>query len=236
MSTSQPVTLQLWSVGPKLIPFLKTACLYFVLQPDQPCLSTVCFKCLPIISLIIFIFLNGISFSKEHAFSRRILTGLIFSCFGDAFLVWPSCFILGVCMFAVAQIMYMTAFGFAPFNAKLGAFVYALSAMIIYTLMPGLDGVLRVGVPVYTLLIGTMSWRAVARIQVFKKPWTWTKFCGGLGSILFVISDTLLGFHHFHGPVPFAQYSIMSTYYVGQLGITLSTVDTIDNKISVAKR
>ncbi|KYQ52307.1 hypothetical protein ALC60_08573 [Trachymyrmex zeteki] len=35
--------------------------------------------------------------------------------------------------------------------------------------------------------------------------WTWTKLCSCIGSICFVISDTLLGFHYFHSPLPYSQ-------------------------------
>ncbi|CAD1475832.1 unnamed protein product, partial [Heterotrigona itama] len=54
--------------------------------------------------------------------------------------------------------------------------------------------------------------------------WTWTKLCSCIGSICFLISDTLLGFHYFHTPLPYSQVSIMLTYYAAQLGIALSAV------------
>jgi len=63
-------------------------------------------------------------FFCRYAFSRRILTGLVFSCIGDALLVWPNCFTAGMCMFAMAQIMYIIAFGFEPLNLKLGTILY----------------------------------------------------------------------------------------------------------------
>lgn len=34
--------------------------------------------------------------------------------------------------------------------------------------MPGLNGVLVIGVPIYTTLLGTMSWRAISRVVFFK--------------------------------------------------------------------
>ncbi|XP_012523541.1 lysoplasmalogenase-like protein TMEM86A [Monomorium pharaonis] len=225
MSSPTQVIKSIW---PKLVPFFKSVCVYFVLLPEQPSLLTACFKCLPIISLIIFVLFNGISLSK-YAFSRTILTGLVFSCIGDALLVWPNCFTAGMCMFAVAQIMYILAFGFKPLNLTLGALLYMSCAIVIYILMAGLDGVLVIGVPIYTILVTTMAWRAIARVQFFEELWTWTKLCSCIGGICFLISDTLLGFHNFHNPLPYAQVSIMLTYYAAQLGITLSTVDSKNN-------
>ncbi|XP_071874066.1 lysoplasmalogenase TMEM86A isoform X3 [Bombus fervidus] len=216
------------SVGPKLVPFFKSVSVYFILLAEQPSLLTACFKCLPIISLIVFVLLHGISLSQEYRFSRRILTGLIFSCIGDALLVWPSCFTPGMCMFALAQIMYISAFGFIPLNIMLGTILYALCSLVIYALMPGLNGILVFGVPVYTVLLTTMAWRAISRVQFYKvqrkELWTWTKLCSCIGSICFLISDTLLGFHYFHTPLPYSQVSIMLTYYAAQLGIALSAV------------
>ncbi|CAK9826990.1 Lysoplasmalogenase-like protein TMEM86A [Anthophora retusa] len=212
------------SVGPKLVPFFKSVSVYFILLAEQPSLLTACFKCLPIISLIVFVLLHGISLSQEYTFSRRILTGLIFSCIGDALLVWPNCFIAGMSMFALAQIMYISAFGFIPLNIMLGTILYAMCSLVIYTLMPGLNGILVIGVPVYTVLLTTMAWRAISRVQFYKELWTWTKLCSCIGSICFVISDTLLGFHYFHNPLPYSQVSIMLTYYAAQLGIALSAV------------
>ncbi|XP_043603266.1 lysoplasmalogenase-like protein TMEM86A isoform X1 [Bombus pyrosoma] len=216
------------SVGPKLVPFFKSVSVYFILLAEQPSLLTACFKCLPIISLIVFVLLHGISLSQEYRFSRRILTGLIFSCIGDALLVWPSCFTPGMCMFALAQIMYISAFGFIPLNIMLGTILYALCSLVIYALMPGLNGILVIGVPVYTVLLTTMAWRAISRVEFYKvqrkELWTWTKLCSCIGSICFLISDTLLGFHYFHTPLPYSQISIMLTYYAAQLGIALSAV------------
>lgn len=33
--------------------------------------------------------------------------------------------------------------------------------------MPGLNGVLAIGVPIYTILLTTMAWRAISRVQFF---------------------------------------------------------------------
>ncbi|XP_071577293.1 lysoplasmalogenase TMEM86A-like [Temnothorax nylanderi] len=95
--------------------------------------------------------------------------------------------------------------------------------------MPGLNGVLAIGVPIYTVLLVTMAWRTISRVQFFEELCTWTKLCSCIGSICFVTSDTLLGFHYFHSPLPYSQVSIMLTYYAAQLGIALSVVDSKNN-------
>jgi len=59
--------LQFKSVGPKLVPFLKTLGLYFVLfiPEDKPSVTGMFFKVLPILSLILFVLLHGVSLSNE---------------------------------------------------------------------------------------------------------------------------------------------------------------------------
>jgi len=183
-------------------------------------------KCLPIISLIVFVLLHGMSLGDEYTFSRRILTGLLFSCMGDALLIWPQYFMYGMGAFGVAQIMYTAAFGFRPLNLPLGIVLYVLGTVAVLFLMPGLDGVLAVGVPVYSILLMTMIWRATARVQFFEELWTWTKLCSCAGGILFGISDNLIAFNQFYKPLPHAEVIIMTTYYAAQLGIALSVVDS----------
>jgi len=53
-----------------------------------------------------FVLLHGMSFSEYYSYSRKVLAGLVFSCIGDAFMVWSTAgyFIPGVAAFASAQV------------------------------------------------------------------------------------------------------------------------------------
>lgn len=216
------------SVGPKLVPFFKTVAIYFVLfiPTEQPSLFAMVIKCLPVLSLIAFVLLHGMSLGEEYTYSRRILLGLIFSVVGDALLIWEDFFVHGLGAFLVAQIFYISAFGFRPFNIYVATVCYSLMALGIYLLMPGTYGAISFGMPVYTCLLLTMVWRAVARVQLFEELWTWTKLCSCVGGILFAVSDSLIGFNSFYCHVPHSQAIIMITYYAAQLGISLSVVDS----------
>ncbi|KAJ3659139.1 hypothetical protein Zmor_010844 [Zophobas morio] len=215
------------SVGPKLVPFFKTVAIYFVVfLPDTvPSVSSTLLKCLPILSLMLFVLLHGMSLGDEYKYSRRILVGLIFCCFGDAFLIWPGYFEMGMLAFAIGHINYILAFGFKPLNLTLGVGLYALTVMNLVYLMPGLHGILVPGVIIYTLILTTMMWRAIARAQVSEDLWTWSKLSSCAGCILFGVSDLILGIDRFRQPVDYSQVLIMSTYYAAQLGIALSVVD-----------
>ncbi|XP_044747831.1 lysoplasmalogenase-like protein TMEM86A [Coccinella septempunctata] len=217
------------SNGPKLLPFFKTLVLYFLIFPssENPSILGAALKCLPIISLMFFVFLHGMSSKEEYKYSRRILAGLIFCCVGDAFLVWPNFFIPGMISFAIGHVNYINAFGFKPLNLTVGMAVLALDIGGILYLLPGIQGItLSIGVPLYVILLGVMMWRALARLNSIKDFKNWNKVCSSLGGILFVVSDLILGINMFRFRVNHSQALIMSSYYTAQLSIALSVVDS----------
>lgn len=221
---------ELKSIGPKLVPFFETVTVYFTLfgdktRPESPLCCIV--KCLPIISLMFFVLLHGNSFSEFYSYSRKVLAGLVFSCIGDAFLVWRTAgyFIPGIVAFTVGQMMYAWAFGVRPFCSRLGIFMLTVAVVVYAYLYPGLSGVMTYLVFIYVFLNCYNVWRAVARVQFFDDLWTWTKLCACLGSLFFFTSDLILGVTLFRHPVPYQHPIVMITYYAAQLGITLSVVD-----------
>lgn len=226
------------SIGPKLVPFFKTVSIYFVLfiPNSSPSWLGVLVKCLPIVSLCIFVLLHGMSLGEEYAYSRRILTGLVFSCVGDALLIFPQYFEHGMVSFALAQIMYTSAFGFYPFNPYAGTVCIGSGLAFYRILYPNLEGSMVAMLGIYQGLLTLMVWRAIARVQLFEELWTWTKLCSCAGGIMFAISDALIGFHHFHSAVPYNQAVVMVTYYAAQLGIALSVVDSRATAVAAAQQ
>lgn len=212
-------------VGPKLVPFFKAVLVYFVVLPadSRPSWTGVLVKVLPVLSLVLFVLLQeGVSLGlkDECWFSRRVLLALALSALADALLVWPAHFLPGMAVFAAAHVLYIAAFGFRPLRPALGLALYALSAWAVSFLAPGLRGPLALGVPLYTAVLVTMLWRAVAVAQ----EQGWLSLCPCVGGVLFVVSDALIGFHMFHHPIPHSQILIMTTYYAAQLGMALSVV------------
>lgn len=215
------------TVGPKLVPFFKTVAIYFVIfiPQDKPSIFSVILKCLPIVSLMLFVLLNGMSLGDEYKYSRRILTGLIFCCIGDALLIWNQYFDLGMLAFIMGHLQYILAFGFKPLQIPLAMVLYTLGTMVVLYLLPDLYGVITLGVPIYIFVITTMLWRAIARVQFFEDLWTWSKLCTCAGSILFAFSDLLIAIDRFKFKIDYIQVLVMSTYYAGQFGIAVSVVD-----------
>ncbi|KAF2363846.1 YhhN-like [Trinorchestia longiramus] len=214
-------------VGPKLVPFFKTVAIYFVvfIPQDQHSVLRAILKALPVLSLVAFVLLHGMSFGDEYFYSRRILLGLLCSVVGDVLLVWDHLFLHGLGAFLVAQICYISAFGFKPLNLPAATVFYSLLAISLSFIVPPTEGALSIGVSVYSTVLATMVWRSVARVQLFEELWTWTKLCSCAGGIFFAFSDACIGIHHFYKPIPHSEVIIMGTYYAAQLGISLSVVD-----------
>lgn len=240
---TKPTTV-LKCVGPKLVPFFKTCTIFFVLFTDTPASETSApwffciIKCLPIVSLILFVLLNGMNITEYYRYSRRVLIGLILSCLGDACLVWKQkYFELGIGCFAIAQVCYSRAFGWKPLNLYAGGVFAALGSLVYYFLSAGLKGIMVYLVAAYIGVICTMAWRATARIPTFNffdDRVTWTQMSGCFGAIAFVISDLTLAVDKFLFSLPYAHPIIMVTYYAAQFGIALSVVDS-QNEALIAR-
>jgi len=84
-------------------------------------------------------------------------------------------------------------------------------------------GILSYLVPLYIMLIFTMTWRASARVGKLSR---WTKQCSCAGAVLFCISDFTIAVNKFAHPVPGSHTIIMATYYAAQMLIALSVVDS----------
>lgn len=104
-----------------MIPFIASIGLYFTLLfPEHiPSFWSTVVKCLPILSLAMFTTLHE-DFADRSKVNRKITVGLLFSCVGDACLVWPEYFLHGIVAFSVAQIIFISAAGLERIIMKLG--------------------------------------------------------------------------------------------------------------------
>lgn len=110
-------------------------------------------------------------------------------------------------------------------------FVFRFIAAI-YVLHKQLESVILIGLPVYTFLLLTMCWRSIARasdpkvstMQFASQGFTangmsficwlfvqysmqWLPTFSAMGSVLFVISDSLIAFDRFHAPIAYSSVS-----------------------------
>ncbi|XP_038620436.1 lysoplasmalogenase-like protein TMEM86A [Tachyglossus aculeatus] len=226
-----PVTV-VKSEGPKLVPFFKATCVYFVLwlPSASPSWFSALIKCLPIFSLWLFLLAHGLGFLLAHPSASRIFAGLVFSAVGDAFLIWQDqgYFVHGLLMFVVTHVLYTWAFGMRPLALRLGLGMAALSCLCYAILYPYLSGPFTYLVGGYVALIAFMGWRALAGVRPGGTPWRWTELAAGAGAMLFIVSDMTLALNKFCFPVPYSRVVIMATYYAAQMLIALSAVESRD--------
>lgn len=120
--------------GVQIAPFFLSLFVYFVFWWrfqffSSHVLSSV-LKCVPIYSLIAFIFFKGFRFTDEYRYHKLIVTGLICSSVGDVLLNLLHfkdgfLFPFGMMAFAVAQIFYITALGWKPLRLLISLAFYA---------------------------------------------------------------------------------------------------------------
>jgi alkenylglycerophosphocholine/alkenylglycerophosphoethanolamine hydrolase len=157
-------------------------------------------------------------------YRRWIAIGLGLSLLGDMLLQWPAdLFVFGLGAFLLAHLAYLVAYlsdsrRLAPLDLLIAAL--AAGGMFLVLSRSGL-GPLLLPVALYSLAIGAMLWRALARIGVASARSAW--LAAG-GAALFVLSDSLIGINRFVAPFEGASYAIILSYWLGQLGITASAL------------
>ena len=160
------------------------------------------------------------------------MTGLLWSVVGDACLVYPTFFELGVVAFGLAHCYYIRALGFQPLNVTGGIVLYSSVGVYLgLVVIPRLPDLLSlIGMPLYFTLLTTTAWRALARAWGSPaEPWrgAGAKYLTAIGAVLFVISDCLIVYNLFVQPLRAQQFLIMSTYYAAQFLISLSANQAI---------
>lgn len=170
-------------------------------------------KCLPLLLLCLARLRDG-----TGRFSRLVGLGLFASLVGD--LVIDSVFVAGLGAFLVAHLCYLGAMG-APARAS-DAGLPALPALVMGGFMWGIlvgtgraPEALSIPITAYAVVISLMLGRAIGRATIEPKDQQSRVFC--VGAFLFVVSDSLIGIHHWVFPLRAGGVWILVTYYLGQL-------------------
>jgi uncharacterized membrane protein YhhN len=155
-----------------------------------------------------------------------ILTGLIFSLFGDLFLIrsdQPRSFRKGLAAFLLAQICYIIAFtlpvGFHYYDLLTGALLVIPFTYFYCRFRPGLNGI-KIPVIIYMVAISLMVNRAVSLL--FGNTFTMIRaLLVSSGAFFFYISDVLLAWNKFVRKFKGNRISL-ALYYSAQILIALS--------------
>jgi len=157
-------------------------------------------------------FLLWSSGEMRNGYARSIQAGLVMSLVGDMLLAGPQAWFLGgLIFFLIAHLCYIRAFSLAcPQLAPMWTLPFlAWGIGMMLLLLPGL-GDLTAYVPIYTLAICAMLWRAMVLARV-KGDWRPL-----IGALSFGLSDSMLAIDRFHTPFATAHLWIMVTYWLGQ--------------------
>ncbi len=189
----------------------------------------------PLLMLILLVWFS-VKSHKLNSTKYLISFALIFSWLGDIFLLFekqnPSLFIFGLSSFLVAHIFYIVFFlqigkqNGADFSPKifvsLGVLIYIVSLFIL--LAPNLKN-LQIPVLIYALTLAAMLLTSIHAFD-FKKH-NFGRICVA-GTLLFVVSDSILSINRFYQPFEFANILIMLTYAAAQFLITLGALRNLD--------
>ncbi|XP_037044280.1 lysoplasmalogenase-like [Bradysia coprophila] len=209
------------------IPFIASIGLYFTLLiPEHiPSLWSTVVKCLPILSLALFTRLHE-GFVDETRINRKIFTGLLFSCVGDACLIWPEYFLYGVVAFGVAQILFIRAAGIEPLNLKLGLVFIPYANIVLYLIRAGVMEqpiVLAAAVFLYSPILLGRVWLACSKF--LRHPGNSTNALESIAALSFMVSDSYLSLNRFYSVLPYHQEIVMFTYYLAQAAVTFTVLN-----------
>lgn len=169
----------------------------------------------------------------QSRFARLIAGAFLFSWFGDLLLMLVSSalgekvpfFILGLASFLIAHLFFIAAFwhwkggqkGLIQQKPWLIIPFLAFWGLLLYVLWPGL-GDLQLPVFAYSLVLILMTVSAHNLLNLMNKPFQQYL---SLGTILFVLSDSLIAVNKFAQAFAGASFAIMLTYIAAQYLIYL---------------
>ncbi|MHA6250539.1 lysoplasmalogenase [Oceanobacillus sp. CAU 1775] len=200
---------------------LTTGLLYIFIVPDEPFLFKLFFKLLPMGIIIYYAYtLLPKEKNKTH---WLILAGLIFSTVGDGTLHW---FLIGLSAFFIGHVFYVIGFFTRAKFTKwriaatlpIGIYGIVYGMQLIPALSENGNEAFTIPVTAYIIIISLMLWSAVLTGNLY----------AGLGSLLFVISDSILAWNMFVASVGTLQPLIMICYYGGQFLIATSLYSIAD--------
>ncbi len=180
-------------------------------------------KPIPVLLMAVWVYLSP----DKKAYQWATIVGLLFSMLGDILLESAgNFFVFGLLAFLMGHIAYIVAFTrdsrqLFPWRALL-AFGYGVIIFAIMVTQGDLDDMM-IPVALYIIIITTMVWRAASRVGVAAIS-VFSARAGLIGALFFTFSDSLIALNRFVWdlPQPTTRYIIIITYWIGQLGITLS--------------
>ena len=173
----------------------------------------------PILMPLLLFYVYTKSIGSTTAKVLLLCVAILFSWFGDVALMYQAndlYFMLGIGLFLIAQIVYAIVLWkatylrpFFKFKKLIPFLLYAL--VLFYILLPAGDFTLPI--IIYGLVILSMTIIAFKRKHYTPYDSYTIAFAG---SVIFVLSDSILAINAFKMAIPYAGFLIMLTYCVAQ--------------------
>ena len=167
--------------------------------------------------------------NADQKFKIIILLALLFSWFGDTFLMLqrdnPLFFILGLGSFLFAHIAYIV--GFKKFNARAPISIQASVSIVFFLYTIALlyvlwDGLVDMKIPVVLYAIVLTIMGVVGVIKNYR-----VNNLIVVGVMLFIVSDSMIAYDKFVEPITSSRFLIMSSYILAQFLIIRGISDRI---------
>jgi uncharacterized membrane protein YhhN len=196
--------------------------------------------CKPLIMILLLIYYLA---AAQHGRVPSVIAAIVFSLAGDVLLMFEakmsSFFMVGLLSFLIAHVSYILAYRSHQTEIEITplqgiqkmrlAFPIVLAGTgLIVVLYPVLGG-LRLPVIIYALVLVVMVLNALFRYGRTNIKSFWFVFAG---SVLFMVSDSLLAINKFLNPILMAEFLIMSTYIAAQYFIVQGIIVHLESKES----
>ncbi|EPQ05944.1 Lysoplasmalogenase [Myotis brandtii] len=122
-------------------------------------------KCLPVLCLVGLLRASPGS-GSGGGYSLRLQVALLFSALRDVFLIWPENFLYGILACAMAQLLYVWAFGLRPLRPGLLLPIILASLPFSGLLLLHLSSSLVLPLSAYVLALSTVLWRGLCPFQL----------------------------------------------------------------------
>ncbi len=172
-------------------------------------------------------------FSAAEHIEILVLSALFFSFLGDLLLLGQSrkrFFISGLFAFLAGHIAYAVYFFGSlgsieslPRWVFLVLLLYGLASLGILRLLSGKSRILKVPVIFYIIIISGMNFSTLCRLGSYSGASFWFPF---IGSLLYLLSDTLLGIRNFKRRIPQISRVISITYHLAQFFLILGVLNS----------
>lgn len=181
----------------------------------------------PLATGLIFLLAWRVQNPVDQRYRHAVLAGIALSLCGDVFLMLPHSllangFLLGLSSFLLAHLCFLRAFSsdtrlFSRPLLLLGFLL--LGSLNLAVLGPGLAAALKVPVMIYVGCLTAMTAQAVTRHLQWRNH---SSRLAAIGSVLFLLSDTVLAYNKFYALIPVSALWILSTYYAALVLIARS--------------